>query len=64
MNAEEADELGIEDMASLESAMPGLAEAVKTFFTVYKVPFLYLLWLFYKKYGWHGRHFSGFTRFY
>ena len=37
MNAEEADVQGIEDMASLESAMPGLAQAVKTFFTVYKV---------------------------
>ena len=37
MNAEEADAQGIEDMASLESAMPGLAQAVKTFFTVYKV---------------------------
>ena len=37
MNAEEADAQGIEDMASLESAMPGLAQAVKKFFTVYKV---------------------------
>ena len=37
MNAEEAEVQGIEDMASLESAMPGLAQAVKTFFTVYKV---------------------------
>ena len=45
MNAEEADEKGIEDMASLELAMPGLAQAVKTFFTVYKVPSLYLLLL-------------------
>ena len=42
MNAVEADELEIEDMAGLESAMPGLAQTVKTFFTVYKVPSLYL----------------------
>ena len=37
MNAEEADKLEIEDMAGLEKAMPGMAEAVKKFFTVYKV---------------------------
>ena len=37
MNVEEAEERGIEDMSSLESAMPGLAQAVQTFFTVYKV---------------------------
>ena len=45
INAEEADQKGIEDMASLELAMPGLAQAVKTFFTVYKVSSLYLLLL-------------------
>ena len=37
MNAEEADERGIEDLTGLESAMPGLARAVQTFFRVYKV---------------------------
>ena len=40
MNAEEADEQGIEDLTGLESAMPGLARAVQTFFRVYKVLFL------------------------
>ena len=40
MNAEEADERGIEDLTGLESAMPGLARAVQTFFRVYKVLFL------------------------
>ena len=45
INAEEADQKGIEDMASLELAMPGLAQTVKTFFTVYKVSSLYLLLL-------------------
>ena len=42
INAEEADQKGIKDMASLELAMPGLAQTVKTFFTVYKVSSLYL----------------------
>ena len=37
MNAEEADDRGIEDLTGLESAMPGLARAVQTFFRVYKV---------------------------
>ena len=40
MNAEEADERGIEDLTGLESAMPGLARAVQTFFRVYKVLFI------------------------
>jgi len=38
MNVEEADKLNIKDMASLESAMPGIAQAVQKFFRVYKVP--------------------------
>ena len=37
MNVEEADKLNIKDMASLESAMPGIAQAVQKFFRVYKV---------------------------
>ena len=37
MNVEEADKLNIKDMASLESAMPGIAQTVQKFFRVYKV---------------------------
>ena len=37
MNVEEADKLDIKDMASLESAMPGIAQTVQKFFRVYKV---------------------------
>jgi len=38
MNAEEADKKGIKDMETLREKSPGIAEAVKRFFTVYKVP--------------------------
>ena len=37
MNVEETDKLNIKDMASLESAMPGIAQTVQKFFRVYKV---------------------------
>ena len=37
MNAEEAERRGIDDLEGLEAQMPGMAEAVQTFFKVYKV---------------------------
>ena len=37
MNVEETDKLNIKDMASLESAMPWIAQTVQKFFRVYKV---------------------------
>ena len=40
MNVEEADNLNIKDIASLESTMPGIAQTVQKFFRVYKVGIL------------------------
>ena len=37
MNAEEAEGRGIENLEGLEGQMPGMAQAIHTFFRVYKV---------------------------
>ena len=37
MDAEEAERRGIEDLGGLEAQMPGMAQAIHTFFRVYKV---------------------------
>ena len=38
MNSKEAARKGITSLAELRAVQPGVVEAVKTFFTVYKVP--------------------------
>merc|ERR1712080_490246 len=38
MNAEEAERRGIKDMTDLEETFPGMADTVRRFFTIYKVP--------------------------